>query len=230
MGSPRKISIGDRFGRLVVLEDLGVKDYGTRRFRTYLCRCDCGKEKALPGTELGRGHKSCGCLHDEGNEKALGIGERFGRLTVIHKTDTSRAHSRVYECVCDCGNVVDVRRANLVAGNTTSCGCLHDEKFSEVNMNHFDSYIDGTQIAHISNGTISKNNTSGVRGVCWNKQKQKWTAYIRFRDKRYFLGGFNTKNEAAEARRQAEDEIYKPFLDTVEPWFVAESRKRKTGR
>jgi hypothetical protein len=51
---------GQRFGRLVVIESSGRSgNYDV----TWLCRCDCGKEKVIVGSSLKRGGtKSCGCL------------------------------------------------------------------------------------------------------------------------------------------------------------------------
>jgi len=55
--------IGQRFGRLVVIEQLLPDKYHQSY---YLCRCDCGQEKRIRGTYLQRGHsKSCGCLRRE---------------------------------------------------------------------------------------------------------------------------------------------------------------------
>lgn len=54
---------GQRFGRLVALEELGRKSPG---IYLYKCRCDCGNEVILPSTRLKNGGvKSCGCLHKE---------------------------------------------------------------------------------------------------------------------------------------------------------------------
>ena len=56
--------VGQRFGRLLVLEDLG-KIKNTKRYY-YRCKCDCGKEKniASDGLKSGRS-KSCGCYNRE---------------------------------------------------------------------------------------------------------------------------------------------------------------------
>lgn len=48
------------------------------------------------------------------------------------------------------------------------------------------------------------NNKSGVQGVHWNKQKEKWDAYITHKGVRYNLGRFCTKDEAISVRQQAE--------------------------
>lgn len=55
----RKIELGDRFGRLVVIGP--AKDEHKRKY--YRCRCDCGTEKDVCGSLLSLGHtRSCGCL------------------------------------------------------------------------------------------------------------------------------------------------------------------------
>lgn len=53
--------LGKRFGKLIVLKELDVKDdpYGHRHF---LCRCDCGNEVEVLGHNLlGNQTTSCGC-------------------------------------------------------------------------------------------------------------------------------------------------------------------------
>ncbi len=56
-------------------------------------------------------------------------GTVFGRLLVLRETDpyacvSTGTKSRQWKCVCDCGNIVDVRQSNLLSGKTKSCGCL----------------------------------------------------------------------------------------------------------
>lgn len=49
------------------------------------------------------------------------IGEKFGLLTVVSKSDKGpRSH---WICKCECGGEVVVSNSNLVTGNTVSCGC-----------------------------------------------------------------------------------------------------------
>lgn len=58
-------------------------------------------------------------------------GQKFGRWTVIRKTDERQAKSVMWECRCDCGTVQLVNGANLRKGLTLSCGCLNSEKAAE---------------------------------------------------------------------------------------------------
>lgn len=55
-------------------------------------------------------------------------GQRFGRLEVIRPTDMRKNRFVVWECQCDCGNLVYVVGAQLSNGRTKSCGCLRKER------------------------------------------------------------------------------------------------------
>ena len=74
-------------------------------------------------------------------------------------------------------------------------------------------YVENTSISLISNKTINSNNTSGFRGVSWDKSRKKWRAYIKLKYKTRFLGRFNTFEEAVEARLAAEEKYYKPLIE-----------------
>jgi hypothetical protein len=52
------------------------------------------------------------------------IGQRFGRLVVLSKTEDSQCGSVMWLCKCDCGNEVEVNGASLRYSRTHSCGCL----------------------------------------------------------------------------------------------------------
>lgn len=53
-----------------------------------------------------------------------------------------------------------------------------------------------------------KTNTSGVRGVRWDKDRNRWFAYITHNQKMKNLGRYETKEEAIKARLKAEDELF----------------------
>ena len=68
---PKKIDLtGQVFGRLTVL---GEENPRTTKELKWLCRCECGKLKAIRGYDL-RHNKtlSCGCLRNERVREAVG--------------------------------------------------------------------------------------------------------------------------------------------------------------
>jgi len=50
-----------------------------------------------------------------------------------------------------------------------------------------------------ANSGISPENTSGFKGVCWDKQMKKWRAYIKVNGKQKFLGLYSIIESAARA-------------------------------
>ena len=129
--------IGNVYGRLTVIEEAG-KNKENRTL--WLCQCECGNKKIIPGTNLRKGTtKSCGCLskdvflqhvQERFEEKNL-VGQRFGRLLVIEKTEKRQYGKVIYKCQCDCGNICEVCSNSLVSNLTKSCGCLSKEKLKE---------------------------------------------------------------------------------------------------
>lgn len=55
------------------------------------------------------------------------------------------------------------------------------------------------------NASMQKNNTSGVNGVYWCKRDNKWRAHVKVDRKIKHLGYFNTIEEAAKARQEANE-------------------------
>ena len=61
------------------------------------------------------------------------------------------------------------------------------------------------------NARLRSNNTSGVTGVEYNKKRNCWTASIKYCKKTYYLGSFKNKEDAIEARKQKEIELFGEF-------------------
>jgi hypothetical protein len=56
-------------------------------------------------------------------------GRRFGRLTVIEKTERKDKRGvRMWRCICDCGNEVFSTVSILNSGRKLSCGCIREEQ------------------------------------------------------------------------------------------------------
>lgn len=127
---------GNRYGRLTVLRK--DTDRITKSGSYWICRCDCGKEKSIKSSSLRRGEiVSCGCYRTEkvmATKEARGlvdnlVGQKFGYLTVLSKAEKRAPNGAVmWNCLCDCGNLVTVRGAalkNKTENRTVSCGCKH---------------------------------------------------------------------------------------------------------
>lgn len=58
------------------------------------------------------------------------------------------------------------------------------------------------------NRGLQRNNTSGVRGVTWNKKERKWSAQIRHNKRQMHLGWHGRFEDAVAARLSAEQRLF----------------------
>lgn len=138
------------------------------------------------------------------------IGNKYGRLTVVRKTDKKRRREFLYECQCSCGNITYQTRQALEIGHVRSCGCLQKEKTSEIGKAQF---IDGTRPSSFT-GKPSKNSSTGFLGVAPYQQsgRTKYKASLRYKGVTYSKKGFTTAEEAHEYRLALEEKHLPPEL------------------
>ena len=112
-----KDEIGNTYGYLTVIERAPNNKEGRAMWK---CKCKCGNEVVVLGKHLRSGNtKSCGCYQREkaaqSNMDRVGslVGETFGKLKVISEagfvTHSSGKRSRLYNCLCDCGNYCQIQ-------------------------------------------------------------------------------------------------------------------------
>lgn len=61
-----------------------------------------------------------------------------------------------------------------------------------------------TKLEQSINQRKRKDNTSGYRGISWNKSGEKWNPYIHRKGKKIHLGYFTSLEEAVKVRKEAE--------------------------
>lgn len=134
-------------------------------------------------------------------------GRRFGRLVILEELRYNKV-----KCQCDCGNVVIIGKTRVVGGYTKSCGCLNRDRSAE-NLRSLTK--DGGRIfkSRLKSSKPQSNNTSGVKGVSYDKNRGLWAAEIQIRGKRHRLGRFTTLDEAAKARKLAEEKYFTPVIE-----------------
>jgi hypothetical protein len=121
--------VGQRFGSFLVIGEADRPNpMNTRINKFWLCRCDCGTEKAICGADLTSGNtKTCG---DRNKHYENLAGTRYGRLVAIEKVDKPeklKGNASYWRCKCDCGTEIIACSANLKRGHTSSCGCKQKE-------------------------------------------------------------------------------------------------------
>lgn len=104
----------------------------------YVCECiNCGNIKELNAYKV-RNNNYQYCENCKPNQQETGtkVGQRFGRLVVLrrleNKMQPNGSTKVIWECICDCGNIVNVTDTHLRSGHTTSCGCVRTEKMRKI--------------------------------------------------------------------------------------------------
>lgn len=118
-----KLSVGQRFNRLEIIDLISTTGRGTK----WKCRCDCGNIIEVTESKLITKHvQSCGCLR-KANHIDL-IGQKYNMLTVLRLADstdkTHKSRSARWVCQCDCGNLTVVSSHALRSKSIKSCGCV----------------------------------------------------------------------------------------------------------
>lgn len=119
-------------------------------------------------------------------------GMKFNRLLVVNKTNMrSKRGCILWECRCDCGNIVFVEGFNLKNDYIKSCGCLRKEistqRIIESNKKRIVHGFSGTRIYQVWKNMINRCNNPvldsykryGDRGilVC-----NEWLDFIKFKE------------------------------------------------
>ncbi len=122
---------GQRFGRLVALKLDSIRysdSFIPMRVPYWLFHCDCGKELVLNAYAVMNGKiTSCGCVPNKGlpSKKILEItGQKFNHLTAIRFDHKDSAGNACWLFRCDCGKECVLPAAQVIRGNTKSCGHL----------------------------------------------------------------------------------------------------------
>ena len=149
------VSVGQQFNSLTVI----APDNRPHHPSSWLCRCECGKEAYFSTSSLIKGiARSCGCKSHRNINEAIDLtGKRFGYLQVLSRSNNPR-HKSQWLCRCDCGSTIELYASFLIAGQRTSCGCVHQH------AKH--PYVDlaGRRFGHVT--VISRSNGP--------KYKSKW--------------------------------------------------------
>jgi hypothetical protein len=164
--------IGMRFGRwtILALHPERYRSSGHHCLVRWLCRCDCGTERVVIGSNLYRG-KSTSC----GKCRTPDLtGRRIGNWIVLalhpERYRYSGASFDLWDCRCDCGAERVVFGNNLRRGKSSSCGeCIEREKFRKRVTKH----------GHTSSGRCTSiyGRWKDMRQRCFNPSNPRYPYY-----------------------------------------------------
>lgn len=196
-----------------------------RRYVRWLCKCDCGNDVVVFGSNLGRGHTmSCGCLNKEVASETMkkyntydlsgeyGIGYTIKGEEFYFDLDDYDKIKDFYWYKNDDGYLLSYTRNKTLRMHKLFVGGHYiDHINSNTSDNRKSNLRTATKSQNGMNRDLQSNNTSGNTGVYWNKRTSKWIAYITVNGEYIYLGSFNNFEDAVKARKVAEDEYFGEF-------------------
>lgn len=160
--------VGQRFGKLVVIQLDHVEDRETGTCIYWKCKCDCGGTRVTSTGHLRHGStKSCGCLIGEHSKKYKNVAEAalYAKYQIYQHGATSRSlnfdltYKQFVELICSpcyyCGklpfNEVRTRR------NTTECAVVNgiDRKDNSIGYT-LNNCVPCCTFCNIAKGTLSE--------------------------------------------------------------------------
>jgi hypothetical protein len=227
-----RFTIGDKIGSVTINNCLN-KDIETKQY--WDCICDCGKHVKYTTSYLKKCVKnntnvSCGCKRNYDKKKKNKYEIINEQITHVYYNDND-----FFIIDTDCINKIKKYYWNVnpftgyiytQIGNRKNRKhlCLHrllmdckdsQKDIDHINRNKLDNRLLNMRICdhkdNCKNSSIRSDNTSGVRGVSFNKGHNKWKAEINANKHYYFLGYFDRFEDAVEARKQGEIKYHKAY-------------------
>jgi len=225
---------GMKFGRWTVLGD--KKSINKRTF--WLCQCECESKtiRNVRQDSLIREETfSCGCWQ---KEVVSEIGKIYGKNNkkennyIINGNIVSGFTDNGVEFIFDKKNFEKVKPHSWCQNNHGYIITFMDDKIIFLHNIVMDNLNSDMVVDHIKsknilnnlesnlrictntengrNKGLSKNNTSSVSGVYWNKNRNKWYSFVNI-PKYIHLGAFSDFNDAVIARLKAEKQYFGEF-------------------
>lgn len=234
---PRLDLTGRKFERLFVKGLAYVKD--GRTFWTCVCDCSPDKTVIIKGKYLTNGEtKSCGCLNIERIRQMGQSNKKYNEYRQVEDVVYVKFSNCDEEFLCDVDDWENSKNICWYKNNTGYARgeidgrmvLFHDYIFnidtnSDIEVDHIDGNrldnrrsqlrICNRQKNALNNG-IYKNNKSGVTGVSWHKQHEKWCARIQVDHKNIWLGLFDSFDDAVNTRLNAEKQYFKEYSRNAE--------------
>ena len=218
---------GQRFGRLVVLEENGRTKRGSVIWK---CQCDCGNITNVASGDLQSKTRSCGCLHKEQLSQLKRVKNKYDLsgdygIGYTQKGETFYFDLEDYDLIKDyCWNIwhgyvvatergtrKHVQMHNLVTGHIGvdhigGSTTKNDNRKANLRIPPDNNYSFNTY-NHMNKG-LNSNNTSGCSGVYWHKKGNKWMSRITVNKNIIYLGTFDNFEDAVCARKAAEEKYF----------------------
>ena len=129
------------------------------------------------------------------------------------------------KCVNKCGyHIVCLKCRSRVVHRLVALTFL-DNPDNKLQVDHIDNNKQNNHVQNLRwctnaenqrNVSISKNNTSGIKGISWDKRSNKWLVEIRYNYKGIHIGRFSNLEDAKQARINKANELFGEFTNKRE--------------
>ena len=223
MGRRKRDLIGQRFGLLTVIEDLGYETYeeSNQRQRVFKCQCECGNKTNVTYSNLVSGvTKSCGCLRSgrplKGNEVRFSTiaNKDVALITSSNTNDTIIVDKEIWNKLKQYTwhvNALGYAATNidgkiklmhhLIIPNVPS-GYERDH----INRNRLDNRMDNLRVVtkqeNLKNRYFDKHTSYEHGNICWYEPSKEWLVYAKENNKIINIGLFKNKDDAIAVKQQ----------------------------
>ena len=197
---------GAKCNSLTVLSPCGMYK---GRDTVWLCKCDCGNVAEVSGSYLRSGHtKTCGhcAARYEAVDDYMKCTVKSGRSFIFDTDDFSIVSRYNWS----------VTKEGYALANNKDHGSIKLHRllmgFPNGVVDHINGHPDDnrrsnlritTQHCNTQNSAKPRSNTTGYKGVCFDKHKGKFMAFIQPNGRFKFLGYFSNPVDAAHAYDRA---------------------------
>ena len=221
---------GQKFGRLTAIEPTDKRSFGSVVWK---CKCSCGATVYAPVKALKSGNiKSCGCLHRDITIKRNKEGRKYCQYRIdgdvvygltINTNKEFKFDLDLFDKVKNVGWYEDShgRISGFIDGETTELHRfvldLHrgdGKEVDHINQDPADCRVCNlrfcTHQQNLYNQRPHRGNKLGVKGV-QQLENGKFRARIGYNNKTYYIGTYDTLEEARNARIEIEKIIAGEF-------------------
>lgn len=221
---------GEKFNKLLALRF----DHSLKHKSYFLFVCDCGNERVFRSASVKKGATaSCGdCF--KGKSLTQGILKYFVKYNpntgIFRWTFPRLGNSKngIAGHVSKDGytrtNINSVKYLNHRLAWLYIYGYFPEGTVDHIDRNPANNRIKNLRVVshqcNLRNTGNSKNNTSGIKGVCKKKKDNKWTVRISLNCKEIYIGRFTDFTEAVAHRLAAEQCLEWSNCDSNSPAYI----------
>jgi hypothetical protein len=238
--------VGQVFGNLFVVDIVESK---YRKDAKLICSCSCGNENVLVSMDsvIEGVCKSCGCLVEktrfqkkyneydlESEYYGIGFSTNGNGEFYFDKSDYNLINEYCWRVTED-GYVTsqlkekEIKFHRLVMKEFNNDNQPIDHMNGMKNDNRKENLRVATQSENCMNSIHQNNSTSGVKGIVFSKEHNKYRARITVNKKVLHLGYFENLDDAIQARNDAEEKYFGEFSPAKRGNFLQRALNLLTG-